>query len=276
MTLAWRNRILAAFAAIEMGFTGLCVFCIAGILLPPAPGALPVLTASKRPWIPEILPLLPDGVEALVTSAVLSLAGLLGGLWLAISFRRATSREFLCYGAFFCGLTFEALRAFIAWTSVSGASMEFIAFLTRSVWFGRTAGLLSLFLASIYSAGFDYEDPARALGVTAFAALVMASVIPVDTGKLGPSLLYAAGFPGTIAFVWLGVGILSALNLGIAAFRRSSSDYLWICAGLGLCILGRDGLMFPTDILINAAAALALGAGLTILVRRSYRRSLLE
>jgi hypothetical protein len=274
MTIADRNRVLTLSLALEIAMASLCA--AAAALSPglPASRFAELVVTPEYSWEPRILHFLSINVRVIAIAGALGAWGALCGAWVLRAFRKTTSYEILFFALFACSLAFDALRSLIVLSIGLDSPSAYAALLCRFVYFGRWAGNLSLFAASLYSVGMKHEKAGRDIAVVLFLSVILATLMPINSGFLMESFLFRPGYASILRFAWVSVSALCLVNYLFAAYLKGSRDYTLMGLGVLLAMLGRDILFFMTDPLLCAIGLVSLSSGGMLFIRRCFRLAL--
>jgi hypothetical protein len=274
MTIADRNRILASCLFVEAAVVAAYAVSVVLSLGLPRAELARLASSPEFPWEPALLPALPAYLRVLAACGALGIYSLATGFWILRAFRKTPSYEILFFAVFACSVGIEAARSFAVWLIGSDAPIQLPPLVTRLVYFGRWTGALSLFTASLYSVGFEYEKTDWAIGIVLFLSAILATIIPINSEKLMNDFTYRIGYSTILGLAYISASALSLLNFFFAAYLKGSRDYVWMGSGLLLAMLGRDAFFHFTDIAIVSGGFLLLAGGTYIFTRRCFRRAL--
>jgi hypothetical protein len=130
---------------------------------------------------------------------------------------------------------------------------------SRIILFGRYFGLFSLFTASVYAVGLKAQKQRNIITIIAVITLIIILGVPVDTQAWDSSLNMITGYTSMFRLIETGAFLITTISFFIAAWLRSSRDFIFIGAGAVLALLGRN-------ILLSAGTWVGLPAGLLFLV----------
>lgn len=126
----------------------------------------------------------------------------------------------------------ELARGFMLIVAAHGAGANFFAAVTRAALFGRYLGSLALFAGSLFSVGLKQERSMPVLSGIVLAALLFATLQPLNSVGPGATILLDRGL-AMLAVVFE----LAVLGLAFADYLvawRSSRDKAYLHAGLGM------------------------------------------
>jgi hypothetical protein len=134
---------------------------------------------------------------------------------------------------------------------------------SRIVLFGRYFGLFSLFTASIYAVGFKAQKQRNIITIIAVITLIIILGVPIDTQVWDSSLNMINGYTSMFRLIETGAFFITTISFFIAAWLRSSRDYIFIGAGAVLAFLGRN-------ILLSAGTWVGLPVGVLFLAMGTW------
>jgi hypothetical protein len=173
-------------------------------------------------------------------------------------FEKTQSPEILFVTFFAASLAPEAMRLLLPLSHVYEIPSLYLLTASRVTLFGRYFGLFSLFTASIYAVGFKAQQQRNVVLIIAVITLIITLGVPIDTGTWDSSLNMISGYTSMFRLIEVGAFLTTVLSFFIAAWLRSSREFVFIGTGSVLALLGRH-------ILLNADAWAALPAGLLLL-----------
>ncbi len=173
---------------------------------------------------------------AFYTSASVALACALFGAaltaFVAMSSGKTVSVEILFFSLWALCQSLELARGFMLIVAAYGAGANLFAAITRVALLGRYLGTLALFAGSLFSVGLRQERSMPMLSGIVLAAMLFATLQPLNSVGPGDSLLLDRGL-STLAIVFE----LAVLGLALADYLvawRSSKDKAYLHAGLGM------------------------------------------
>jgi hypothetical protein len=177
------------------------------------------------------------------------------------SFEQTRCQEILFFGFFAFSFAFEACRILPPLSQQYTFPSLYLIVGSRAMLFGRYFGLFSLFASSICAAGLEVEKQRTIISIIILATVVIVAGTPVDSLSWDSSLCMIRTSSGLFNMLELCLVCVTALSFFIAAYSRSSIEYVFIGVGSLLVALGRS-LLFSSDTWISpfpALAALAVG-----------------
>jgi len=173
-------------------------------------------------------------------------------------FEKTQSPEILFVTFFAASFAPEALRLLLPLSYVYEIPSLYLLTASRVTLFGRYFGIFSLFTASIYAVGFKAQKQRNVVLIIAVITLIITLGVPIDTGTWDSSLNMIRGYTSMFRLIEVGAFLTTAMSFFIAAWLRSSREFVFIGAGSVLALLGRH-------VLLNSDAWAALPIGLLLL-----------
>jgi hypothetical protein len=180
-------------------------------------------------------------------------------------FEKTQSPEILFIGFFVISLAFELARLAIPLRVAFPFSAMYLTAATRILLFGRYFGLLSLFAASLYSAGLDAQKQENVFFMLVMPALIIALNVPVDSLAWDSTFKLLSGHRSMFVMTEIGIFAMTVLTFLVTAYTRGSKSYIFIGVGVFLLFAGRNTLLH-SDTWLSPAPGLALLAVGTWLV----------
>jgi len=246
------------YTALTLCLFGLAVYSLLPLNLEKMTVSLP----GPQPR-PQALPVtaLP-GIFALLVFSLASLAGTRNLL------QKTAAPELFFLMLFFLSLTAEHLRAGILLLQLRAFPARFAVTLTRAVYMGRLFGLLCLLVSSLYAVGFKYSHYSTLIGFLVLLAFTLASILPIDSTRLEPDLLYRLGDPKVYLFVNYVLGFLMLLSFLVARQTRGSRRFLTVALAALLVFLGKELLSRSLSPWSAAGGVLCLVGGTVLFSRQ--------
>ena len=148
---------------------------------------------------------------------------------------------------FFFTLSVEGLRAASALLYARDGSIQLSIVCTRTVYWGRIAGLLSLLIAGLYCIEWRYRRHGILATVVLVTAFAVATAIPVDRTEFLAQLTWKLGDEQGIWFVNLIIGLLALATVTSATWVRHDRRYLWLALGFAFLLAGRELFCFALN-----------------------------
>jgi len=174
-------------------------------------------------------------------------------------FEKTQSPEILFMAFFAISFAPEALRLLLPLSRVYEIPSLYMLMASRVILFGRYFGIFSLFTASLFAVGFKVQKQRNVVLIMAVITLIITLGVPIDTETWNSSLNMISGYVSIFRLIEAGAFLTTAMSFFIAAWSRSSREFVVIGTGSILALLGRH-------ILLYADAWVALPGGLLLLV----------
>jgi hypothetical protein len=270
MTLRVRNTILYLAAMI--------VFGVAGVLLVLTPR---LVSLFRTLALPERVFLLAKGFTdwrlyqtqlgvvllSMVAPLFVSIFGFFGYLRY---FRKITGPLIFFFFIFLSSLVFETVPIWTLLVRIGRLPLSWIVVLTRLHTFGLLFGALSLFTASLYTAGIKYQYQGAALLIILGIAGGISYLLPVDVTTMAGNFLATVGMAPTLTviLVFLLVGIL--LNFFKSSILNQSAGDMLYGMAVGLMMMGRWMLHSSPNLVILISGMVMLLVGSITYARRVF------
>jgi hypothetical protein len=173
-------------------------------------------------------------------------------------FEKTQAPEILFVTFFAASFFPEAMRLLLPLSQLYEIPSLYLLMASRVTLFGRYFGIFSLFTASIFAVGFKVEKQRNVVLVLTVVTLIITLGIPIDTESWDSSLNLFSGYLSMFRLIEVGAFLATVLSFFIAAWSRSSREFVFIGTGSALAILGRH-------ILLTADTWAALPTGLLLL-----------
>jgi hypothetical protein len=175
------------------------------------------------------------------------------------SFEKTQSPEILFVAFFAASFSLEALRLILPLGWVYEIPSLYVLMSSRIILFSRYFGIFSLFTASVYAVGFKSQKQRNIILIIAVITLIIILGIPIDTQVWDSGLNMIYGYVSMFRLIEAGTFFITTISFFIAAWSRSSREFIFIGVGSALAFLGRN-------ILLNADTWAGLPTGLLFLV----------
>jgi hypothetical protein len=172
------------------------------------------------------------------------------------SFEQTRCQEILFFGFFVFSFAFEACRILPSLSQQYTFPSLYLIAGSRVMLFGRYFGLFSLFASSICATGLEVEKQRTIISIIILATVVIVSGTPLDSLSWDSSLCMIRTSSELFNMLELCLVCVTTLSFFIAAYSRSSTEYVFIGVGSLLVALGRS-LLFSADTWITPFPALA-------------------
>ena len=179
-------------------------------------------------------------------------------------FEKTQSPEVLFVVFFAASLSPEVLRLLLPLGQVYEIPLLYTLTASRVILFARNFGIFSLFIASVFAAGYAVQRQRTVVMLIVVMALIIAIGVPIDTQSWDSSFNVIVGYVPMFKLIEVGTFFVTAISFFIAAWSRGSREFIFIGAGSVLALLGRAILLsadtWPS--LPIALAFLAIGTWL--------------
>ena len=173
-------------------------------------------------------------------------------------YRRTQSLEIFFFILFLYAFCFESFRAGAAISLVRNTPVYVGIAFSRTVYFGRLIGLLSMLFSSLYALPMKYPKYPILLLTSILVSLTIAASTPVDSTVLLSTVMYKLGEEHGMLFVTYSIGILSILNHLYAALHRRNVRFVATAVTVLMLLAGRE-------IISNTVEPYAIAAGLLLI-----------
>jgi hypothetical protein len=178
-------------------------------------------------------------------------------------FEKTQSPEILFVVFFAASFSLETLRLILPLKWVYEIPSLYVLMASRILLFGRYFGIFSLFIASLYAVGFKAEKQGNVIITITVTTLIITLGFPIDTQIWNSSLNMTTGYMTMFRLIEFGTFLLATISFFIAAWSRSSREFIFIGIGAIFAFLGRN-------ILLNADTWAGLPVGLLILAAGTW------
>lgn len=158
-------------------------------------------------------------------------------------FEKTQSPEVLFVVFFAASFSPEMLRLVIPLGQLYNIPSLYMLMASRVILFARHFGIFSLFVASVFAAGYQTQRQRDVIMFTIVTALIMAIGVPIDTQTWDSSFNMINGYASMFRLVEVGTFLITAFSFFVAAWSRRSREYIFIGAGSVLAFLGRTILL---------------------------------
>jgi len=159
------------------------------------------------------------------------------------SFEKTQSPELLFVVFFAASLAPEALRLLLPLGQVYEIPLLYTLLASRVILFARNFGIFSLFIASVFAAGYEVQRQRTIIMLIVVTALIIAIGVPIDTQSWDSSFNMITGYVPMFRFIEIGTFFITAISFFVAAWSRGSRDFIFIGVGSILALLGRAILL---------------------------------
>ena len=175
------------------------------------------------------------------------------------SFEKTQSPEILFVAFFAVSFSLEALRLILPLGWVHEIPALYVLMTSRIILFSRYFGIFSLFTASVYAVGYKSQKQHNVIMILAVITLIITLGVPIDTQVWNSSLNMISGYVSMFRLIEAGTFLITTISFFIAAWVRSSREFIFIGVGSAMTFFGRN-------ILLNADTWAELPTGLLFLV----------
>jgi hypothetical protein len=178
-------------------------------------------------------------------------------------FEKTQSPEILFVVFFVASFSLEALRLILPLGRVYEFPSLYQLTAARIILFSRYFGLFSLFTAGVFASGFKSQQQRNIIMIILVTTLIITLGVPIDTQAWDSSLNMINGYISMFRLIEAGTFLLTIISFFIAAWSRSSFEFVFIGVGSILAFLGRS-------ILLNADTWTGLPIGLLFLAAGTW------
>ncbi len=222
-------------------------------------------SASRR-TINSIQPLInllfgPQPYAAFVSVILSCIYALIVLILIYFYFEKTQCQEILFFTFFVLSFCFESFRFAVPLNAGLELPRIYVIIAGRIMLFGRTFGVLSLFAASIYAAGFEMQKQSHLILIIVTVSLIIASGMPIDALTWDSSLNLVSGYSTMTLLTESGIFVISIISFFAAVFSRGSKQFIRIGLGSILLFFGRNLLLNSDTWIILPIAAGLMGVG---------------
>jgi len=178
-------------------------------------------------------------------------------------FEKTQSPEILFVVFFVASFSLEALRLILPLGRVYEIPSLYQLTASRIILFSRYFGIFSLFTAGVFASGFKSQQQRNIIMIITVTTLIITMGVPIDTQAWDSSLNMINGYTSMFRLIEAGTFLLTIISFFIAAWSRSSPEFVFIGVGSVLAFLGRN-------ILLNADTWTGLPIGLLFLAAGTW------
>jgi hypothetical protein len=176
-------------------------------------------------------------------------------------FEKTQSQEILFFSLFVVSMAVESIRIIVPLKVLYDFPALYCVMAARILVFSRYFGLFSLFASGVCAAGLETQKQRNTVIVILLTALAIAMGIPVDGLSWDSALIMLTGYTTMFTIVEGGLLLFTVISFFIAAYNRSSRDYIFIGIGTLLAFAGRNILLYADAWLSPFPALAVLAAG---------------
>jgi hypothetical protein len=262
MTISARNNLFKAGIILSaLSFAAIAV--AAFVIIPAYPEAASEAVRRSTGMFQGFLGNLGPGASYAPFAAMtgIVLYSLIGITLIYFLFEKTQSQEILFFSLFVISLAAESVRIVVPLKVIYEFPAVYCVMASRTLVFSRYFGLFALFASGICAAGLEAQKQRNTIIIIALTALAIAMGIPVDGLSWDSSLIMLTGYTTMFTIVEGGLLFFTVVSFFIAAYDRSSRDYIFIGIGALLAFAGRNILLYADAWLAPFPGLLALGAG---------------
>lgn len=237
MTIASRNRfirIATLFSAtLALMFVGGMALTLMRHSLPQAiPGLRPLPSLDRvalTPWSP---------VATLLAIGVYPIFALMCLVYVLIAFEKTQTVEITFFAAFALASSLEAFRVFMPLYGLWQNANFYAETISRVTLFSRFLSMLLLLASCIFTTGKSIQQIGASIFLLAFFSLSLSKIIPINTGVFLSNFTMQSGYMGSVTFLLMTLGTLSALSYLILGITRAVPEYVSAAWGITLLLAG--------------------------------------
>jgi hypothetical protein len=237
MTIASRNRFIRIATIFSAALT---IMFIVSISLTFIRHSLPQIIPGARtlpsldrlgiaPWSP---------VATLISIGIYPVFSLVCLVYILFAFEKTQTVEITFFAAFALASSLEAFRVFIPLYGLWHNASFYAETLSRLTLFSRFLSILLILASCIFTTGKSIQQIGASIFLLAFFSLSISKVIPINTGAVVSNFTMQSGYPGSIMFLLMTLGALSALSYLILGITRTIPEYISAAAGITLLLAG--------------------------------------
>jgi hypothetical protein len=196
-----------------------------------------------------------------VSTASVVLYSLISIISIYFLFEKTQAQEILFFSLFVISLAVESIRLIIPLKVLYEFPALYCVLAARTLIFSRYFGLFSLFASGVCAAGLETQKQRNTIIVIVLTALAIAMGIPVDSLSWDSCLTMLTGYTEMFTIIEGGLLFFTVMSFFIAAYNRSSRDYIFIGIGSLLVFIGRNVLLYADAWLIPFPGLVVLAAG---------------
>ena len=170
----------------------------------------------------------------------------IGMLLIHFSFERTTAPEILYIAFFTISFSFEAIRLILPLYLIFNFPSFYLLVAARVLLFARYFGIFSLFTASVFAAGFETQRTRNVILVLFVAVLFVTLGVPIDTQNWDTAFNMINGYSSMFKLIEVTAFFATVISFLVAAYIRSSKDYVFVGIGVILALAGKS-ILLGTD-----------------------------
>ncbi len=172
-------------------------------------------------------------------------------------FEKTPSSEVAYLMLFLLGCLTEFVRPFIPLETVEKNLPSFLVIAGRTLFWGRTLSIISLFTASIFSSKKKGLETEQNIIVLLVFSLALANIVPVNTIKIESNFSIGVGWSKFVNFTYIVAIALTAASYAINA--KLNENPIYIRVGIGVFCMEAGYFILNTSAVLSLTA---LGAAL--------------
>jgi len=161
-------------------------------------------------------------------------------------FEKTQSPEILYVVIFAASFSIEALRLILPLGRIYELPSLYQLTASRIILFCRYFGIFSLFTAGVFAGGLKAQKQRNIIMVITVITLIITLGVPIDTQAWDSSLNMINGYTSMFKLIEAGTLLITTINFFIAAWSRSSHEFVFIGVGSIMAFLGRN-ILLSTD-----------------------------
>lgn len=188
-------------------------------------------------------------IIASVSIFACSIYSLLLLIYIYFTFKKTHALEISFFTAFIFSVGFESLRLLFPFYNFSSLVFENTASISRLVYFFRLAGVISLFVGSIFALKIITRQVFYLLFFIAFISFSIIISIPINNFALSNYFIAEIKYSYSYSFIVYAAAILACFNYFLAYLTKNSKEYLSAAVMLILVISGYGILIWSGSFL---------------------------
>jgi hypothetical protein len=272
MTLLQRNRFVLMEIAISV-LAFLLLLISAGTVFPIFTDAVAAASRRTSSFIQPLINLLfkPQGYAVLVSIFFSCVYALAVSILIYFYFEKTQCQEILFFSFFVLSFCFEALRFFVPLAENSDLPRIYLIVSSRILLFGRIFGVLSLFTAGVYAAGFQAQRQSHIFLMIIVISMIIASGMPIDALSWDSALNVISGYSLMLFLAEIGIFFFAIISFFAAVYTRGSKEFIHIGLGSILLFFGRNILLNNDTWIVLPIAAALLAYGTWFICSRLHK-----
>jgi len=186
-------------------------------------------------------------------------------------YEKTQSPEILFVVFFVASFSLEVLRLILPLSRVYEFPSLYQLTASRIILFSRYFGIFSLFTAGVFASGFKLQKQRNIIMIITVTTLIITLGVPIDTQTWDSGLNMINGYTSMFSLIEVGTFLLTIISFFIAAWSRSSPEFVFIGAGSALAFLGRNILLSADTWTGLPIGLLFLAAGTWLICTRLHK-----